>query len=85
MGRPKKYPRELIARGLRRALKSERPIAHIAGPGDASGDAAKARPAGGGGSGLAAGPADVVPVPDPRTEVSARPRTLKLASYRGQA
>jgi transposase len=30
MGRPKKYPDELIARGVRLALESERPIAHIA-------------------------------------------------------
>jgi transposase len=30
MGRPKKYPDELVARGVRLALESERPIAHIA-------------------------------------------------------
>jgi transposase len=30
MARPKKYPDELIARGIRLALESERPIAHIA-------------------------------------------------------
>jgi transposase len=30
MGRPKKYPDELIARGIRLALESQRPIAHIA-------------------------------------------------------
>jgi transposase len=30
MGRPKKYPDELIQRGVRLALESERPIAHIA-------------------------------------------------------
>ena len=30
MGRPKKYPVELIARGVRLALESERPIAQIA-------------------------------------------------------
>ncbi|MBA2638034.1 MAG: transposase [Solirubrobacterales bacterium] len=30
MGRPKKYPDELIERGVRLALESERPIAHIA-------------------------------------------------------
>jgi transposase len=30
MARPKKYPAELIARGVRLALESERPIAHIA-------------------------------------------------------
>jgi transposase len=30
MGRPKKYPDELIARGVRLALASDRPIAHIA-------------------------------------------------------
>ena len=30
MPRPKKYPDELIARGIRLALESERPIAHIA-------------------------------------------------------
>ena len=30
MGRPKKYPDELIARGVRLALESERPIAQIA-------------------------------------------------------
>ncbi|HEX4672156.1 MAG TPA: IS3 family transposase [Solirubrobacteraceae bacterium] len=30
MARPKKYPDELIARGVRLALESERPIAHIA-------------------------------------------------------
>jgi transposase len=30
MGRPKKYPDELIQRGIRLALESERPIAHIA-------------------------------------------------------
>jgi transposase len=30
MGRPKKYPDELIARGVRLALEGERPIAHIA-------------------------------------------------------
>jgi transposase len=30
MGRPKKYPDELIQRGVRLALESERPIAQIA-------------------------------------------------------
>jgi transposase-like protein len=30
MARPKKYPDELIARGVRLALESERPIAQIA-------------------------------------------------------
>jgi transposase len=30
MGRPKKYPDELIERGVRLALESGRPIAHIA-------------------------------------------------------
>jgi transposase len=30
MGRPKKYPDELIQRGVRLALESERPIARIA-------------------------------------------------------
>jgi len=30
MARPKKYPPELIERGIRLALESERPIAHIA-------------------------------------------------------
>jgi transposase len=30
MGRPKKYPDELIQRGVRLALESERPIAHVA-------------------------------------------------------
>jgi transposase len=30
MGRPKKYPDELIQRGIRLAMESERPIAHIA-------------------------------------------------------
>jgi transposase len=30
MGRPKKYPDELIARGVRLALESQRPIAHVA-------------------------------------------------------
>ena len=30
MGRPKKYPDELVTRGVRLALESERPIAHIA-------------------------------------------------------
>jgi transposase len=30
MARPKKYPDELIERGIRLALESERPIAHIA-------------------------------------------------------
>ena len=30
MSRPKKYPDELVARGVRLALESERPIAHIA-------------------------------------------------------
>jgi transposase-like protein len=30
MARPKKYPQELIERGVRLALESERPIAHIA-------------------------------------------------------
>ena len=30
MARPKRYPEELIARGVRIALESERPIAHIA-------------------------------------------------------
>lgn len=30
MGRPKKYPDELIERGVRLALESARPIAHIA-------------------------------------------------------
>ena len=30
MARPKKYPDELIQRGVRLALESERPIAHVA-------------------------------------------------------
>jgi transposase len=30
MPRPKRYPEELIARGVRIALESDRPIAHIA-------------------------------------------------------
>ena len=30
MPRPKKYPDELIQRGIRLALESERPIAHVA-------------------------------------------------------
>lgn len=30
MGRPKKYPDELMARAVRLALEGERPIAHIA-------------------------------------------------------
>jgi transposase len=30
MARPKKYPDELIERGIRLALESDRPIAHIA-------------------------------------------------------
>ncbi|HEX4673357.1 MAG TPA: transposase [Solirubrobacteraceae bacterium] len=30
MGRPKKYPDELIERGIRLVLESDRPIAHIA-------------------------------------------------------
>ena len=30
MSRPKRYPEELIQRGVRIALESERPIAHIA-------------------------------------------------------
>ena len=30
MGRPKKYPDELIQRGVRLALEGDRPIAHIA-------------------------------------------------------
>jgi transposase len=30
MSRPKKYPDELIERGVRLALESERPIAHVA-------------------------------------------------------
>ena len=30
MARPKKYPDELVQRGIRLALESERPIAHIA-------------------------------------------------------
>jgi transposase-like protein len=30
MARPKKYPDELIQRGIRLALESDRPIAHIA-------------------------------------------------------
>src|SRR3954462_3489686 len=30
MARPKKYPDELVERGVRLALESERPIAHIA-------------------------------------------------------
>lgn len=30
MGRPSKYPSELMARGVRLALESNRPIAHIA-------------------------------------------------------
>ena len=30
MARPKKYPDELIQRGIRLALESERPIAHVA-------------------------------------------------------
>ena len=30
MARPKKYPDELIARGVRLALESGRPIAHVA-------------------------------------------------------
>jgi transposase len=31
MARPKKYPDELVARGVRLALESGRPIAHVAG------------------------------------------------------
>jgi transposase len=31
MPRPRKYPEELIERGVRLALESERPIAHVAG------------------------------------------------------
>ena len=31
MARPKKYPDELIQRGVRLALESARPIAHVAG------------------------------------------------------
>jgi transposase len=30
MARPKKYPDELVQRGIRLAMESERPIAHIA-------------------------------------------------------
>jgi len=30
MARPRKYPQELLERGVRLALESERPIAHIA-------------------------------------------------------
>ncbi len=30
MARPKKYPDELVARGVRLALESQRPIAHVA-------------------------------------------------------
>ncbi len=30
MARPKKYPDELVARGVRLALESGRPIAHVA-------------------------------------------------------
>jgi len=30
MARPKKYPDELVARGVRLALESDRPIAHVA-------------------------------------------------------
>ena len=30
MGRPSKYPAELVARGVRLAMESNRPIAHIA-------------------------------------------------------
>jgi transposase len=30
MSRPSKYPKELIERGVRLALESERPIAHVA-------------------------------------------------------
>jgi transposase len=30
MGRPKKYPDELVQRGVRLALEGDRPIAHIA-------------------------------------------------------
>jgi transposase len=30
MARPKKYPDELVQRGIRLALESERPIAHVA-------------------------------------------------------
>jgi transposase len=30
MGRPSKYPAELMARGVRLALESNRPIAHVA-------------------------------------------------------
>ena len=30
MPRPRKYPRELIERGVRLALEGERPIAHVA-------------------------------------------------------
>jgi hypothetical protein len=29
MARPKKYPDELVARGVRVALESKRPIAHV--------------------------------------------------------
>jgi transposase len=30
MSRPRKYPEELLERGVRLALESERPIAHVA-------------------------------------------------------
>ncbi len=31
MSRPRKYPEELLERGVRLALESERPVAHVAG------------------------------------------------------
>jgi transposase len=58
MGRPPKYPAELMARGVRLARESSRSIAHIAGDvGIHPGGAAQAGPAGAGGCRAAAGSA----------------------------
>ena len=59
MARPKKYPDELLQRGIRLALESERPIAHVAADlGMHPGDVAQAGPPARGRCGQAAGSAD---------------------------
>ena len=49
MSKPRKYPEELLERGVRLVLETSRPIAHVAGDlGHPPGDAQEARAAGGG-------------------------------------
>jgi hypothetical protein len=93
MARPKKYPDELIQRGVRLALGGERPIAHIAhDSGHAPGDAAQACAPGGGRLGR---PARAAQQPGARGDPSAaqelifrsitarRAMTLRASSARG--